>query len=147
ATEASAGWYWQFNRKQGYKHDGSARTPNTTWNSSISENSNWLAINDPCTLELGSAWRIPTLTEWTNADANGSWANPTDAYNSVLKLHNSGYLSPSDGTLDPRGNGGSNWSTMQGDDTRAWDLNFYTGFCGLTNLSKSYGFSVRCIKD
>ncbi|MEI7897716.1 MAG: hypothetical protein WCJ26_11825, partial [bacterium] len=21
-TEASAGWYWQFNRKQGYKHDG-----------------------------------------------------------------------------------------------------------------------------
>ena len=29
ATEASAGWYWQFNRKQGYKHDGSTRTPNT----------------------------------------------------------------------------------------------------------------------
>ena len=31
ATEASAGWYWQFNRKQGYKHDGTTRTPNTTW--------------------------------------------------------------------------------------------------------------------
>src|SRR4030042_3548467 len=29
-TEASAGWYWQFNRKQGYKHDGATRTPNTT---------------------------------------------------------------------------------------------------------------------
>jgi hypothetical protein len=23
ATESSAGWYWQFNRSQGYKHDGS----------------------------------------------------------------------------------------------------------------------------
>ena len=22
ATEASAGWYWQFGRKQGFKHDG-----------------------------------------------------------------------------------------------------------------------------
>ncbi|MEI7983555.1 MAG: hypothetical protein WCI71_18045, partial [Bacteroidota bacterium] len=28
ATELSAGWYWQFNRKQGYKHDGTTRTPN-----------------------------------------------------------------------------------------------------------------------
>ncbi len=25
ATEASAGWYWQFNRKQGYKHDGTTQ--------------------------------------------------------------------------------------------------------------------------
>jgi hypothetical protein len=29
-TEASAGWYWQFNRQQGFKHDGTTRTPNTT---------------------------------------------------------------------------------------------------------------------
>jgi hypothetical protein len=35
ATEESVGWYWQFNRMQGYKHTGSARTPNTTWISSI----------------------------------------------------------------------------------------------------------------
>ncbi len=28
-TEASAGWYWQFNRKRGFKHDGTTRTPNT----------------------------------------------------------------------------------------------------------------------
>ncbi len=27
ATEASAGWYWQFNRKQGYKHDGTTKRP------------------------------------------------------------------------------------------------------------------------
>jgi len=27
ATEASAGWYWEFNRKQGYKNDGSTVTP------------------------------------------------------------------------------------------------------------------------
>jgi hypothetical protein len=39
-TEASAGWYWQFNLKQGYKHDGTTRTPATTWIAGISENLN-----------------------------------------------------------------------------------------------------------
>ena len=34
-TEPSAGWYWQFNKKQGYKHDGTTRTPSTTWIASI----------------------------------------------------------------------------------------------------------------
>ncbi|MBK6346842.1 MAG: hypothetical protein IPF68_13080 [Bacteroidales bacterium] len=53
ATEASAGWYWQFNRTQGFKHDGTTRTPNTTWIYSINENSDWLPINDPCSLLLG----------------------------------------------------------------------------------------------
>ena len=71
ATEASAGWYWQFNRMQGYKHDGTTRTPNTTWITSINENLDWQAANDPCALELGNGWRIPTYTEWTNVDA--SW--------------------------------------------------------------------------
>jgi hypothetical protein len=61
ATEASAGWYWQFNRKQGFKHDGTTRTPASTWISSISENSDWSSSNDPCTIELGTGWRIPNL--------------------------------------------------------------------------------------
>jgi hypothetical protein len=49
ATEASAGWYWQFNRKQGYKNDGTL-TPSWT-TTSISENSDWLPANDPCTVD------------------------------------------------------------------------------------------------
>ena len=65
-TEGSAGWYWQFNRKQGYMHDGINRTPNTTWINPISENSDWLAANDPCTSEIGSGWRIPSRSEWQN---------------------------------------------------------------------------------
>ncbi len=85
-TEASAGWYWQFNRKQGYKQDGSTVTPsrNTT---SIDENSDWLVTNDPCTTELGTGWRIPTRTEWENVDASGSWNNWNGPWSSGLKLH------------------------------------------------------------
>jgi hypothetical protein len=63
ATEASAGWYWQFNRMQGYKHDGAIRTPNTAWTTWIGENSNWLIASDPCHIELGGAWRLPTASE------------------------------------------------------------------------------------
>ena len=75
ATEASAGWYWQFDHKQGYKHDGSTRTPNTGWICSIDETSDWIAGYDPCALELGTSWRLPTYTEWNNVDASGNWTN------------------------------------------------------------------------
>ncbi len=71
ATEASAGWYWQFNRKQGYKHDGTSVTPAWT-TTNINENSDWIAENDPCAIELGNDWRIPTSSEWQNVDANGN---------------------------------------------------------------------------
>ena len=40
-SEAASGWYWQFNRSQGYKLDGSIRTPSTSWVSSIYESANW----------------------------------------------------------------------------------------------------------
>jgi len=113
ATEASAGWYWQFNRKQGYKHDGTTRTPNTTWITSINENSDWQSGNDPCRLLLGAGWRIPTYTEWENADANGGWNNWNGTYASVLKLHAAGNLGGSGGSLSNRGIGGFYWSSTQ----------------------------------
>jgi hypothetical protein len=71
ATDASAGWYWQFNQKQGFKHDGN--NPNSlinTWITSINENSGWLSVNDPCSISLGKGWRLPTQTEWENVDLN-----------------------------------------------------------------------------
>jgi len=72
ATDASAGWYWQFNRKQGYKNDGSTVTP--SWNlTSINETSDWTTTNDPCNIELGTTWHIPTYTEWHNVDNTGGW--------------------------------------------------------------------------
>jgi len=52
-TEPSAGWYWQFGRKQGYKYDGNLITPNTGWVIPL-EGNDWQVANDPCALELGS---------------------------------------------------------------------------------------------
>jgi hypothetical protein len=147
ATEPSAGWYWQFNRKQGYKHDGTTRTPNTTWISSINENSNWTTANDPCTLELGAGWRIPTITEWTNVKESGNWTNWTVAWNSDLKMHAAGRLDSSDGHLGNRGIVGYGMSSQQVDASSSWFLGFGSGFCSIGNGSKTSAMSLRCIKE
>lgn len=146
-TESSAGWYWQFNCKQGFKHDGSTRTPNTTWISNISENSDWLLANDPCTLLLGSGWRLPTRTEWYTADATGGWDNYSETYSSVLKLHAAGFLGSSDGSLSGRGSYGLYWSSSQNDSDFSHYLAFYNGDSGMGSTTKATGFSARCLRD
>lgn len=147
ASEPSAGWYWQFNNKQGYKHDGITRTPNTAWNSSVSENLDWQAANDPCALELGNGWRLPTYDEWNNVDASGGWTNWTGPWNSDLKLHAAGFLVFGDGTLGSRGSYGLYSSGTLYDLDFGWSLLFdnvgsysYSGY-------KSFGFSLRCLRD
>ena len=147
ATEASAGWYWQFNRKQGYKHDGTTRTPNTTWINSISEYSDWLPSNDPCTIELGTVWRIPTNTEWTNVDASGGWNDYYGPWNSALKIHDAGILNFSDCSLYYRGSAGSCWSSTQLGATNGWNLYFSSGSSYMGEYFKAYGFSARCVRD
>jgi len=147
ATEASAGWYWQFNRKQGYKHDGTTRTPNSTWITPISENSDWTVANDPCAIELESGWRIPTSTEWTNVDASGGWTNWNGPWNSNLKIHAAGYLNGGDGSLLVRSINGFYWSCSQYDANFGVNLNFNNAFLHIGNSYKMHGFTLRCIKE
>jgi hypothetical protein len=149
ATEASAGWYWQFNRAQGYKYSGTTRTPNTAWTDNINENSDWIAANDPCSLELGISWRLPTYTEWNNVTTSGSWTNWNGPWNSALKIHAAGDLLYLDGTLYNRGAFAFYWSSThaQWDDQEGWHFAFDNASCYMATNTKSYGFSSRCIHD
>ena len=147
ATEASAGWYWQFNRKQGFKHDGTTRTPNTTWIASINENLDWQTANDPCASELGTGWRIPTNTEWTNVDASGGWTNYNGPWGSALKMHTAAYLLNTNGSLYPRGADAYFWSSTQNNAENSWNLHFDVGHSIMIGDFKAYGFSIRCLKD
>jgi len=143
-TDASAGWYWQFNRKQGYMV---GTTPAWTI-ATINEDSDWIAGNDPCTIELGTGWRIPTYTEWFNADANGAWTTYTDTFASDLKLHAAGFLGEDYGTLGSRGVLGLYWSsTQQSSDIYGKYLLFSSSFSNMDYVSKAAGMSVRCLKD
>lgn len=145
STDASAGWYWQFNRKQGYMVGPTPAWPITP----ISENSDWTAANDPCTIELGTGWRLPTKTEWENADgaSGGNWSNYTDTYASALKLHAAGSLSNSNGSLGNRGTNGRYWSSTRDNATNGWNLYFSSSNSNLSYYSKASGFSVRCLRD
>jgi uncharacterized repeat protein (TIGR02059 family) len=146
-TQAAAGWYWQFNRKQGYKYDGT-RTPATTWITNISENSNWTLANDPCNQLLGSGWRIPTSMEWTMANNNGGWNNWFDTYSSVLKLHaQEGYLVSDLGTPSFLASYGYYWSTSENLYNYGWCLYFFGNESNILAESKAWGLSIRCLKD
>jgi len=146
-TEASAGWYWQFNLMQGFKYGAITRTPFTTWITSIIDDSHWTSANDPCALELGTGWRIPTRMEWLNVDATTGWGANTGPWNSDLKLHMAGYLYSSDGTIRSRGMNGDYWSSTQYSDEYAWRLNFNTGVCSVSSANKTFGYPIRCIND
>jgi hypothetical protein len=145
-SESSAGWYWQFNLPRGYKHDGFTRTPNSPWNNSINENSDWLISNDPCAIELGDGWRIPTKTEWNNIDAASGWTEWTGPWNSALKLHAGGFLNYPDAELRNRGISGSHWSSTQVSYTNGWHLDFRSTNSGTYSNTKAFGLSLRCIK-
>ncbi len=144
ATDASAGWYWQFNRTQGRKPG-----PIPAWTtSSIVESLDWQAANDPCTIELGTGWRIPTYTEWLDVDANGSWNNRTDAYNSALKLHAGGYLDvPGNGPLLSRGDWGGFWSSTRYSDDFGRLMFIKSDYSQTTSNGKAFGYSLRCLRD
>jgi hypothetical protein len=146
-TDAPAGWYWQFNRKQGYKHDGTTRVPNTTWITSIVENSEWIAANDPCAIELGTGWRIPTVTEWTNVNASGGWTNWDGPFGSALKLHAAGTLLNTDGSLGYRGYEGALWSSSPSGTANGWVMAFYSWSSSIGYTKRAYAMPVRCLRD
>ena len=145
-TEASAGWYFQFNSKQGYQFNVT-RTPATAWVTSITESSNWVPSNDPCAIELGSGWRIPSYTEWNNVDVTGSWTNWNGTYGSALKLHAGGSLLGANGLLSMRGVAGYFWSNSQFGDNSGWDLYLDNNNSYLPASDKALGFSIRCLRD
>lgn len=145
-SEASAGWYWQFNRKQGYMHDGTTRTPNLTWINDIDENSNWLTTNDPCNLELGASWRLPTYTEWYNVDNTGGWTTWGGPWGSGLRLHAAGNLSSNYGTLGSRGLHGIYRSSSQATTDKGWQLLFHSDASYMDPDYKISASSVRCLR-
>ena len=147
ATEASASWYWQFNRRQGYKHDGTTRTPNTIWTFVI-ENSNWSAVNDPCSIEINGNWRLPSEVEYSNIWLAGGWGNWFGPWNSALKMHASGQLYREDGHLSGRGLDGDYWSCTQDSMDNAHEFFFYSVSCWPNNISeKMQGNTVRCLRE
>lgn len=144
-SENAAGWYWEFNKKQGFKHDGSNRTPNTPWAAWSPIITDWQPSNDPCTIELGEGWRIPKYSEYYTADAGSSWQTLTDAYNSTLKLHAAGYINNT-GNLTYRGQYGVYLTSTTTSENTAYCLWLDAAGSFVTYPSWGTASPLRCIK-
>jgi len=146
-TEASGGWYWQFNLKQGYEFVGTTVSPGWTIYS-IAQYSDWTAYNDPCVIEIGAGFRIPTYDEWNNIDVAGGWNDWNGPWNSALKLHAAGYLAFEDGWLTFPGTYGVYWSsTYNLNGLYGLSLEFNDDHSDILAWERAYGYSVRCIRD
>ena len=143
ANIISSGWYFQFNRKQGYQVDFYSRIPNTTWITKIEEDSNWLITNDPCRIELGGKWRLPTMNEWIQEIV--VWKD--GGFFSPLKLISSGFLSSQGGDLNQQwGIAGAYWTNTQMTPSYAYYLGGGYYFFERNDV-KALGFPCRCVMD
>lgn len=140
-----AGWYFRFNREQGYYHDGSIGNgtgfpTGPSSRSTIREKADWEEGNDPCRKLLGNDWRIPTREEWEAAAASGT---------SRLNLHAGGRLFPSFGhPLGSRGENGVYWSGTQHNRHNgiAIEINDNGTIERTERILKHHGLPVRCIE-
>ena len=149
---AAAGWYWQFDYTQGYTGENYNIIPHSTFACSDTSTTNWKPGNDPCTLLLGSGWRIPDSTEWANEIQGWSNKNDTSGWNSVLKLHPAGGIAcegPDSGLISGRGISGWYWSSTQitGGPTGGNILQFGSTACYMYTSPKPLGNTLRCLKD
>ncbi len=143
STESSAGWYFQFNLKQGYYHNGgSVRIPSGLWvNSNIGASGDWSPAQDPCTCELGTNWRMPNYSEWTNYMASIPWIGDWNVlWTSPLKLHAAGALSNSTSYLVARGVTG-----YYGSLSNTYRLRFINTTFYIESYPQSTALSVRCV--
>lgn len=150
-SPSSAGWYFQFNRKQAFHHNDDFVTPE--WRiQSVEEDRSWELSNDPCRILLGETWRLPTVEELRAfleapvSDGGMGEGNRTDAFNSDLRLHTAGELQTFDGELRYRGERGRYWASDQFNPKRGEVLGFEDA-SGTFASNKAFGRPVRCIKD
>jgi hypothetical protein len=144
-TEAAAGWYWQFASKVGYRYT-TTRTPSTTYPNRTLLNVDWSPSEDPCTIELGSGWRLPTYAEWQSVQIAAT--NLNALYNSELHMHAAGFLTTG-GTITERGTTVHYWSSdsYSTSHARAYVIPTLNGTSTTSTNDKDAGFSVRCIRD
>jgi uncharacterized protein (TIGR02145 family) len=125
---------------------------------------NWYAVVDPRHV-CPTGWHVPSDAEWTTLEnyLGGSnvaagklkstgtqyWNTPNDANNESGFSGLPAGARYDDGTFNELGPTCVLWSSTEDDANDAWyrALNYYYSFVYRLNLSKVYGFSVRCLKD
>jgi len=138
------GWLWQVNRKQGFVFGNwTGAVPSTSI--SVTGSDVWVAAQDPCTLLLGSAWHIPTTSEFSSIGY--TWPNLG------VKLNTSAtaYMNGANPTVysTPGGNGAYHVQNYGGTTIAINRINIISGGGGTlisAGATPSGLFSIRCVK-
>lgn len=114
------------------------------WRSS-SNSTLWQGVNgtnNPCP----TGYRVPTISELD--DSGLGITNATTALSSPLKLPQSGYRAYQTGSVGALGSTGTGyyWASSI-NSSRSRNISFNSSAAGPSTSYRSYGFSVRCIKD
>lgn len=100
--------------------------------------------NNPCP----SNYRLPTVSELDAERQNFSSQNAVGAFASPLKLPMAGNRNYIVGSLQSVGTAGLYWTSSIGSDyNKSWNLLFNNNEAGAYSNFRSFGYSVRCIKE
>lgn len=122
---------------------GTGGNASNTWSGSAATPVNG---KDPCKA-LGAGWHMPSSAEWTAVMNAEFISDANSAFESSLKLTESGYRSSGDGKLVPNFVGGYYWSSNAANDNAANNVFFdeaYNAF--ITQTERGYGINCRCVK-
>ena len=99
-------------------------------------------INNPCP----NGYRLPTEAEWESEIQSWNSKNAAGAFSSQLKLPVAGARAKDSGAIYNVSGSGRYWSSSV-DHNKSQILSFSSNTARVISNYRSFGFSVRCIKD
>ncbi len=151
---------WQSTTSGAYAIYNNDAASNTTYGKLY----NWYAVNDSRGL-CPTGWHVPSHAEWTTLETSlggssvaGGKMKSTTGWNApnTAATNESGFTGLpggyryNDGTYNLIGYYGGWWSSTESNSVNAWyrNMGYYDSYVGRGyDLSKRFGFSVRCVRD